>query len=494
MEKRFSKYHPVEKLGSMGESDTFTERRFGKYTLVDLLGTGGMAEVYKARIDGPGGFKKHHAVKMILPNLSGDPDFISMFEREATLSAMLDHANIVRVHDFEQVEDRYYLAMEYVDGCNLSKLIWRCRKLRRRLRVPEAVMIGVELCRGLAYAHGELTPGSPTVLHRDISPANIILSRAGEVKITDFGIAKIAGILQKINTGVKGKFTYMSPEQADGLPLDARTDIFGAGCVLWELLVCGKLFKPTENKIPTQDKSIEIKPPSEYNKAVPWQLDQVVLEALERDRERRIGSATELGYRLEEILESFPGVRRNTDLAGLYRELFGENSRKSACVATSLGNVTRREVPAPVQIAGVDKESSCYCVAGGPSEELFSWLPPEEQLVRDGEISPPISPRPCPPSSAASRASRSLFPMLSVLLITALATIATAFSSTSTSKNRSSASVAFTKLSEALGAHGNEPAPGQGLSDSLDTSKTLDPRSDIQGNGLQGQSIVSRAS
>ena len=201
--------------------------QLGKYTLVKPLGKGGMAKVFRARLEGPGGFMKDMAVKTILPEISKDDDFIELFMREARLSALLDHANIVRVHEFDQIDGRYYIAMEYVDGRDLLDVIDRCREMNRPLRVPEVLLIGLEICKGLAYAHGELTPGGHVVIHRDISPRNVMLSKAGEVKIADFGIAKLISGLKCENTGrFIGKNTYVSPEQA-------RCDAHAAWLRVW---------------------------------------------------------------------------------------------------------------------------------------------------------------------------------------------------------------------------------------------------------------------
>ena len=341
---------------------------FGKYTLVERLGVGGMAEIFKARLIGPGGFEKYLAVKTILPQVSEDPEFLSLFLKEARLSALLNHTNIVRVNEFdcipdpqaenqldtqghnprkqdgkqrrklrwdgtlerigplegaEKRRDRYYLAMEYVDGRDLLSVISRCREMYRPLRVPEVLLIGLEICRGLAYAHGELTPGGHVVIHRDISPQNVLLSKAGEVKITDFGIAKLLSGQHYTNTGrVIGKNTYMSPEQAMCEELDCRSDVFSTGCVLWEMLTCQKLFA-VGGDIPVLDEKLVIKPPSTLNKYVPAALDKLVMNALEIDREKRTCSATELGQGLEDVLSTFHGVSRSTDLSGLYSHLFG---------------------------------------------------------------------------------------------------------------------------------------------------------------------------
>ena len=246
-------------------------KEFGKYTLDRRLGGGGMAEVFRARLHGPEGFEKDIALKLILPHFSSEPEFVEMFIREATLAAKLDHANIVRIHEFDQVEGRYYIAMELVDGQDLRKLKARAKEIGRPPSIPEAVAIAREVCQGLAFAHGELTPDTPQVVHRDISPHNIIVSKAGEVKITDFGIAKLASGAGVTRTGViKGKASYMSPEQSRAEPVDKRSDLFSLGCVLWELLTARRLFSgDSDIAIMKKIQEAPIHPPSKYNDQIP---------------------------------------------------------------------------------------------------------------------------------------------------------------------------------------------------------------------------------
>jgi serine/threonine-protein kinase len=277
------------------------EEKLGKYQLLERLGGGGMAEVFRARLTGPAGFEKLLALKWILPHFSNEPEFVQMFIHEATLAARLDHANIVRIQEFDRIDDRYFIAMEWVDGKDLRAVLAQSRAIGRPLGVGEAVLIAGEVARGLAFAHGELTPGAPEIIHRDISPHNLMLSRAGEVKITDFGIAKLASSASLTRTGtVKGKLAYMSPEQACGDVLDKRSDLFSLGCVLWELLTGQRLFA-APNELATLEslKNGPIHPPSAHNPAVPPGLDELALHLLARDREARCSSASELVRRIE---------------------------------------------------------------------------------------------------------------------------------------------------------------------------------------------------
>ena len=295
-------------------------KEFGKYTLDRRLGGGGMAEVFRARLHGPEGFEKDIALKLILPHFSSEPEFVEMFIREATLAAKLDHANIVRIHEFDQVEGRYYIAMELVDGKDLRRFKARAKETGRPLSVAEAVAIVRGVCQGLAFAHGELNPDTPQVVHRDISPHNIIVSRAGEVKITDFGIAKLASGAGVTKTGVvKGKASYMSPEQARGEPVDKRSDLFSLGCVLWELLTGRRLFTgESDMAIMKKIQDGPIHPPSKHNDQVPPDLDAIVLKLLSRPPDQRYPDAAQAASALDKL--EIP--RHSTILVDLYREFF----------------------------------------------------------------------------------------------------------------------------------------------------------------------------
>ena len=215
----------------------------GKYVVRRKLAEGGMAEIYLAAALGPEGFEKDVVIKRVRPGLAGDPEFVRMFIAEARVASRLNHANLVHIFDFDKHEDTYYLAMEYVRGHSLWELRRRCQE--RGVAIPPMLVaqIGMEVARGLAYAH-RLTDGgqSLNLVHRDVTPHNVLLSFDGAVKLTDFGIAKAGG--HATTSGMlKGKFAYMSPEQARGDALDARTDVFALGVTLWELLTGARLFE-----------------------------------------------------------------------------------------------------------------------------------------------------------------------------------------------------------------------------------------------------------
>lgn len=303
------------------------EQHLGKYTLLERLGGGGMAEVFRACLKGPEGFEKQLALKLILSCYSEEPEFVQMFIQEANLAANLDHANIVRIYEFDQIDGRYYIAMELVSGKDLRKIMVQSNQIKRPISIPEILVMALEASKGLAFAHGEIAPNSPKIVHRDISPHNIIISQAGEVKITDFGIAKLASSGTVTKTGfVKGKAAYMAPEQAKGSGVDQRSDIFSLGCVIWELLAGRRLFSG-ENEFAIVESLMRdtIEPPSNYNPQVFGDLDDVVLEMLQRDPEKRSKSASTLSRRFDHLLQGFPSVNRLTILVDLYRDLFSEH-------------------------------------------------------------------------------------------------------------------------------------------------------------------------
>jgi serine/threonine protein kinase len=305
--------------------------QFGKYTLFELIGRGGMAEVYKGRIQGPAGFERTFVVKRILPHLSGDPTFIKMFVEEAKLSARLAHPNIVHVFELGSVEGEYFISMEYIRGRDLSetmRAIWRTMGPPR----PELVAyIGREACRGLSYAHG-LTDEQGHLLgmvHRDVSPSNVMLSYEGAVKLLDFGIAKALGDapeITKSGTGtgtgtMKGKYAYMAPEQTEGDNVDNRSDIFACGIVLHEVLTGRRLFKGS-NDMQTIERvrRSDVPRPSLQNPAVPPALDAIVLKALARRPEDRWADAADMANALDDIV--YEARFQPTHLAQLLYDLF----------------------------------------------------------------------------------------------------------------------------------------------------------------------------
>lgn len=298
---------------------------FGRYLLVEELAAGGMGQVYRAMLRGGPGFEKEVALKRVLRELGEDDEFVMRFGDEARIASTLSHGNIVQVFDFGEHEGEFYLAMEFVDGPDLGTLLQAAHQAQQPIPRPAALYIAAEFCRGLAAAHqrrdarGEPTP----VVHRDVSPQNVIVSRAGEVKVTDFGIAKAADNALRTKTGMlMGKVRYMAPEQARAEGVDARADVFAAGCVLFEMLAGRPLFDgPTPESVLLAVVQSPIPRVSEVATNVPDGLDAILERALDRDREHRYADGAAFARDLERLLHVVAPAYSRDDLAALVRAL-----------------------------------------------------------------------------------------------------------------------------------------------------------------------------
>jgi serine/threonine protein kinase len=217
---------------------------FGKYTLLERISVGGMAEVFRAKTFGVEGFERLVAVKRILPNIAEDKEFIRMFVDEAKLAVQLNHANIAQITDLGVVDGSYYIALEHVHGRDLRSVFERARSQNEAMPVAHACYVAMKVCEGLDYAHNkrDASGGEISLVHRDVSPQNVLVSFEGEIKLIDFGIAKAVGTSINTKSGVlRGKLGYMSPEQVRGLPVDRRSDVFSCGIVLYEMLTGERL-------------------------------------------------------------------------------------------------------------------------------------------------------------------------------------------------------------------------------------------------------------
>ncbi|MCA9520290.1 MAG: serine/threonine protein kinase [Myxococcales bacterium] len=279
---------------------------FGKYYLLDRINIGGMAEVFKAKAFGVEGFERLVAVKKILPSIAEDEEFINMFIDEAKICVQLNHANIAQIFDLGKVGDSYFIAMEYVSGRDCRAIYNRARKIGRNIPVEIACYMILRICEGLDYAHNKKDSFGRelNIVHRDISPQNVLVSYEGEVKIIDFGIAKAANKASRTQAGIlKGKFGYMSPEQVRGLPFDKRSDIFSVGIVLYELLTSERLFLG-ETDFSTLEKvrNVDIIPPRHHNPLISPELERIVLKSLARNPDDRYQTAMELHSELQHYL------------------------------------------------------------------------------------------------------------------------------------------------------------------------------------------------
>ena len=272
--------------------------RLGQYVLLEKVATGGMAELFRAKKIGIEGFEQVLAVKRILPHLSSDEEFVKMFIAEAKLVAQLTHKNIAQIYDFGRIDQNYFISMEYIRGKDLKAILKKVSLERRKLPAGIAVFIAKEVAAALGYAHiqKDSAGNDLNIIHRDISPQNILVSYDGEVKIVDFGIAK-ASAHSKTTTGMlKGKLSYMSPEQAWGKPVDHRSDIFSLGVVLYEMLTGRKLFQG-DSEVGTLEmiRKARIEPlPSAVNMDMPSGLEAKVLKALAREASERYQNASDM--------------------------------------------------------------------------------------------------------------------------------------------------------------------------------------------------------
>ncbi len=281
---------------------------FGKYYLLGLIARGGMAEVYRARLQAPSAVKRLLAVKVMRPQLAREARFIDMFHREGKLAMLLSNRCIVDTVEIGQSDNRHYIAMEYVAGRDLTQVLRRCQETQQRIPVPHAVYIAARIAEGLHFAHTLVGPdGRPlNIVNRDVSPSNVRLSYDGDVKLLDFGIAQA---LMKFTSEIgilKGKFSYMSPEQIRGMPLDARTDVFSAGIILHEMLTTEKLFRgDTEFALMEKVRKAEVPPPSGFNRRVTPELDAITLKALARDVADRYQTAAQLAADLDALIAGY---------------------------------------------------------------------------------------------------------------------------------------------------------------------------------------------
>ncbi|EYF07336.1 serine/threonine protein kinase [Chondromyces apiculatus] len=311
-----------------------------RYRVIEKLASGGMAEVFLAESAGIEGFKKQVAIKRVLPALSEKKRFIAMFLDEARLSAHLSHSNVAQVFDIGVGDNAYFIVMEYVDGADLKAIIEWMKKSGRPIPTEAAVYIAAKICEGLTYAH-ELkgSDGQPLrVVHRDMSPPNVLLTKFGEVKIVDFGLAKATSQLEKSEAGIiKGKYSYLSPEAAEGLDLDHRADIFAVGIILWEMLTGKRLFAG-ESDFQTVKlvQKAEVPLASASNKGVPAEIDQIITRSLARERDKRYASAREFGKDLWDFLFRFGRSVSAFDIAELVRGAMSMRKRAPASAQASL--------------------------------------------------------------------------------------------------------------------------------------------------------------
>ncbi|RMG12037.1 MAG: serine/threonine protein kinase [Deltaproteobacteria bacterium] len=285
-----------------------------------------MAEIFLARQAGLEGFEKTIVIKRIRPHLSKQESFVKMFLNEAKLAAQLNHPNIVQIYDLGKIHDTYFIAMEYIFGRDMRRVIPKAESMGIPFPMVYALKIASSVCEGLYFAHQKKDIyGNPlNIVHRDVTPENIFVSFDGTVKILDFGIAKAANQIEQTRAGeIKGKISYMSPEQVVGKQLDARSDIFSLGVVLYEWITGFKLFTgDSEVAILKSISEGKIYAPSYFKADVPEAVERILMKALEKDREKRYQSAWEMQYDIDQFLSEYEFTPSNIHLSNFLKQLF----------------------------------------------------------------------------------------------------------------------------------------------------------------------------
>ena len=362
---------------------------FGHFILQRRLARGGMAEVFLARQRGVEGFDRRVAVKRILPHLSERADFVGMFLDEARLAARLSHPNIVHIYEFGKVDQDYFIAMEYVEGPHAGQLIKRAAE--EPLPAVLVARIGADAASALAYAHRlEDADGTPLqVVHRDISPQNLMLSYDGVVKLVDFGIAKAASAGEETQPGVvKGKYAYMSPEQTMGKSLDGRSDVFSLALVMWELLAGRHVVDrrdPAASMRAIRDGRFP--PIEEVAPRVPAPLAAAIGQALEVDRDER-STAAELGVTLEAFIKSSPDLATGMQLSEWIHARFPRTSNTAEHPALPAG-APQKTVAAPVTRA-THVGSVASVLTPSPAAPAVALPPREATFVHTTALEPGV--------------------------------------------------------------------------------------------------------
>ncbi len=370
--------------------------RLGGYTIVRKLAKGGMAEIYLARSLGPEGFEKLVVLKRILPKYAENPKFVQLFLDEAKLAASLDHPNVVHVYDMGRVDNHYFFTMEYVHGQDTRSILRKASRIKgHEIPIAIAVQIVRSMASALHHAHERKRPDGAArdIVHRDVSPSNILVSYDGAIKLADFGVAKAATSSVRTRTGaLKGKVGYMSPEQARGTMIDRRSDVFSLGVVLWELLAMRRLFK-TDNDLATIQAIINTPPPSltELRDDCPPELDRIARKALEKEPATRYQSAQQLQRDLEELARELKLDQSSISLSSYMTELFADEIIAWRD-AQSAGSTVTDFIVAHSGPAATPVSESDFSPEDAEDEELD-----EDELEADEEVSELAAQEPQPP-------------------------------------------------------------------------------------------------
>lgn len=339
-----------------------------------------MAEIFLARQAGLEGFEKVVVIKRIRPHLSKQPNFVKMFLNEAKLAAHLNHPNIVQIYDLGRVGESYFIAMEYIFGRDMRRIIPKAEQLNIPFPMIYALKIASSVCEGLYYAHqkADLYGNPLNIVHRDVTPENIFVSFDGTVKILDFGIAKAANQIEQTRAGeIKGKISYMSPEQCHGKPLDQRSDLFSLGAVLYEWITGFRLFTgDSEIAVLRNITEGKVYAPSYFRADVPPQVEAILMRALEKDRDKRYQTAWEMQYDIDQFIRDYEFTPSNIHLANFLKQLFLDEMEKEKA------QLLQRDAP-------LDVVSGLELVPSEPAVPLEDSL---DDPLDDDEDTNPIAP------------------------------------------------------------------------------------------------------
>jgi len=375
-------------------ADDMIGKQVGRYRIVRHLASGGMAELYIARQEAMGGFEKEIVVKVLQPRYAENPRVVQMFLDEARLAAKLNHQSIVHVYDVAEDGGLKYIAMEYIRGETLTEIVKHGLAAEKYLPIEHAVHIVRQTAAGLAYAHSWREPDGHLlrIVHRDVSPTNILVTMEGQVKIVDFGIARAQAELRDEGGGVIGKASYMSPEQVKGEGVDYRSDIFSLGIILYELTLGQRLFRGASDVVMKRIVEEKVAPPTAVRRDFPPALELIVMRALEKRPDDRYQSAEEMRVDLEEFLAD-EGLRTGSRRMALYmKEIFPDG-----VTAGQTPSVQRLQ---PVPVAGGlpldvrvrDDSEELNFDRRAPLSLRFEAAPPEED--QSGSRYPAPIPRP----------------------------------------------------------------------------------------------------
>jgi serine/threonine protein kinase len=372
---------------------------FGRYYLLGLIARGGMAEVYRAKPQL--GARRLLAIKVMRPQLAREARFVDMFHREGKLALLLQNRCIVETLELGHNDGRHFIAMEYIGGRDLTQVLRRCQETQQRIPVPHAVYIAARIAEGLHFAHTLIGPDRRqlNIVNRDVSPSNVRLSYDGDVKLLDFGIAQA---LVKFTSEIgilKGKFSYMSPEQIRGMPLDARTDVFSAGIILHEMLTTEKLFRgDTEFALMEKVRKAEVPAPSDFNRRVTAELDAICLKALARDVADRYQSAAQLAADLDALISGYRFDPK--ELRQFMRQLFRKEYAKEvedtqmSLDASLAPPIALTPVPrgTPSGVMNVPVNGPANGPTNGPTSGVMAVALPPDAVSGFGEDDPDDAP------------------------------------------------------------------------------------------------------